>query len=325
MSYRTRNINRGAYGSARIPEVYEEGRTDASSFHTPAQALPALSLDVLRTILYFLPVHIRLQVVTLVCKRWRGAALSTITRHPKGMTLRGAVRLLPALQHVRICDEDDLLVQLPNTVRSIYVTDVYGSELLVVWTNLTALDCVEIGDSHVGKVIALNHATLTKLRADPLPKGFADFAFPALTDLRSPLDSPIMAASRQSLTALDLDDATWFEEIDTDEFGVWPRVHTLHLSFEDTPSDKVFAHFPALTALHARLNSADPDAPLPFGIRSALTALTLHTATDIPASYFVPSLRHLTTSSWEESSIQCTSLTRLDITMRCVAYFTHTK
>lgn len=88
-----------------------------SPYERHAAALVAsLPVDILRHLFGFLPVHPRVLVLALVCKRWRVAALLSITHQPQSMKLRCAVRLLLTHAHVteapphRISGAQDTLI-----------------------------------------------------------------------------------------------------------------------------------------------------------------------------------------------------------------------
>lgn len=89
--------------------------------------ITAMPRDLLRLVFGYLPHYTRLCHVAPVCKRWCDAARSSITRHPQGMSLSSAAKLLPSLAHARLQSVDDRLVKLPQTLRSLHITkDTYA-------------------------------------------------------------------------------------------------------------------------------------------------------------------------------------------------------
>lgn len=114
------------------------------------------------------------RVVSVVCRRWRKAALSAVERLPRGLAVTPeALPLLPSLQHLRLTKE--LItsgVALPLSLRSLHVGRA-GCNMAQV----TALSCVtELDiDTSVETVVALlAHLASTlstlRLKLPPPPK-----------------------------------------------------------------------------------------------------------------------------------------------------------
>ena len=85
------------------PELSRNGSLRASfAISFVASNLP---LDVLRIIMSFVPLHPRLRVVSLVCRRWRSAALQSVdhvhTSRPNSAAT--ALRFLPSVTSVSLC------------------------------------------------------------------------------------------------------------------------------------------------------------------------------------------------------------------------------
>ena len=237
--------------------------------------LSALPLDLLRLVFAYLPVRPRFTVASFVCKRWRDAVRSSITRHPRGMPLRLAIDLLPSLHHARIGSVPDGLVALPDAIRSLKVTAPIGHKPgaecpLSGATHLRSLTWLTspYGDGqceHLHALLANNGATLTHLTVSqyfPCPAQ----PLAALTSLATSEGSALLPAYCSALTALNIF-RNWLGE---PALPISPLVQTLRV--RGMLSQDILLRFPALKSLDMPC-IREMHRAVPSGIGSTLTGL----------------------------------------------------
>lgn len=88
-----------------------------------ASAIEAIPIEVLGLIFARFPLRARLRSVACVCKRWRTAALRTVTSFcytgAGGARLSDVLSLLPALTHIDVRGRSESPAALPSTLRSL--------------------------------------------------------------------------------------------------------------------------------------------------------------------------------------------------------------
>lgn len=114
-----------------------------------------IPLDVLRIIMSFVPLHPRLRVVSLVCRRWRSAALQSVdhlhTSRPSSAAT--ALRFLPFVTSLSLCTVSSEL-QVPTGLRILRLFEPprHPSRYvrLSCWTHATNNDHIRTLSARVG-------------------------------------------------------------------------------------------------------------------------------------------------------------------------------
>lgn len=231
----------------------------------------SLPLDVLRLIFRLIPVHPRVRVISLVCKRWRTLVLSSVTRARRFSPAVRWFRLFPALEHLDITTRAMASRPLPLSLRSLAFYAEPDYDHLPHLLALTALTAVSLHTRwrsaqrlllHIRTSLTSLHILTDDLGKPRVARGIAELFYPRLTDLSIPYSvalAPLLERHASSLTRLSVKDSDNFATVVR-----FPRVTYLHLAPGWSSNAQVgpatLAQFPALQDLSLGRGPPPPEA-----------------------------------------------------------------